>query len=133
MKTSVRVAILGLAIVVCAWFAVGIRQARDIDHATSIMTGSKLPTPAQARHAHSLLESAAWLYPGTEVDVLRGRLAIEQGNRPLARRIEGRVTRLEPMNVNGWVWLANSYTDPKLALRTIARVQQLDPRAGAGR
>ena len=60
----------------------------------------------------SLLNSADWLYPGTEVDILKGRLAIEKGQRPLAR-IERSVTRTEPMNLNGWVWLANSYTSPK--------------------
>jgi hypothetical protein len=131
VKTPARAAILGLAVVVCAWFAVGIRQAHDIDQATSIITGAKLPTPAQAEHAQSLLTSAGWLYPGTEVDILKGRLAIEKGQRPLAQRIERSVTRTEPMNLNGWVWLANSYTSPKFSLPAVAHVLALDPKASS--
>ena len=129
VKTAARAAILGLAVVACAWFAVGIRQAHDIDQATSIITGAKLPTPAQAEHAQSLLNSADWLYPGTEVDILKGRVAIEKGQRPLAERIERSVTQTEPMNLNGWVWLANSYTSPKFSLPAVAHVLALDPKA----
>ena len=129
MATAARAAIFAVAIVVCAWFALGVRQAHDIDQATSIITGAKLPTPAQAEHAQSLLNSADWLYPGTEAEILRGRLAIEKGQRPLAQRIERNVTREEPMNLSGWVWLANSYTNPKFSLPVIAHVLVLDPKA----
>jgi hypothetical protein len=128
MKTAARVGILGLAIVVCAWFAVGIRQAHDIDQATSIVTGAHVPTPAQARRAQSLLDSAAWLYPGTEVDVLKGRLAIEQGKRAQAVGIERRVTEREPLNLDGWVWLAQSYTNPTLGTRALSHVSELAPK-----
>jgi predicted Zn-dependent protease len=132
MKTAARMAILGLAVVVCAWFAVGIRQARDIDRATSIVAGAELPTPAQARHARSLLNSATWLYPGTEVDVLRGRLAIQMGHRVQAQRIERSVTENEPLNLDGWVWLARSQTGRAAALRALAHVVALDPRVAKG-
>ena len=127
MNAAARVAILGLAVVACAWFAVGVRQAHDIDRASSIVAGTEVPTPAHAQHAQSLLDSAAWLYPGTEVDVLQGRLAIEQGRRAQAQRIERGVTDSEPLNLDGWVWLARSQTERAPALRALAHVVALDP------
>lgn len=132
MKAAARVAIVGLAVVVCAWFAVGIRQAHDIDRATSIVAAANVPTPAQAQRAQSLLDSAAWLYPGTEVDVLKGRLAIERGRRAQAVAIERRVTAREPLNVDGWVWLAQSYTNPTLGTRALSHVAQLAPKVPGG-
>jgi predicted Zn-dependent protease len=130
MKRS-PVVIAGLAVFVCACFAVGIRQAHDVDRATSIMTGANLPTPAQAQRAQSLLNSAAWLYPGTEVDVLKGRLAIEQGKYAQAERIERRVTESEPLNVQGWAWLAHA-SNPTLATRALSHVAQLAPSVPGG-
>lgn len=132
MNTAARVSMLALAVVACAWFAVGIRQAHDITRATSIVTGPKLPTPAQARHAQSLLNSAAWLYPGTEVDVLSGRLAIEQGRRVQAQRILRSVTDTEPLNLDGWYWLAGARPNHKLAESALGHVILLDPRAAGG-
>ena len=65
------------------------------------------PTCRRRRRPHraqSLLDSAAWLYPGTEVDVLKGRLAIgAEARRAQAVAIERRVTAREPLNVDGWV------------------------------
>ena len=52
--TAIRAALLALALVACAWFAIGARQAHDLDSATAIVSG-QTPLPAgQAGEAAAL-------------------------------------------------------------------------------
>jgi hypothetical protein len=121
---------LVLAIVVCAWFALGIRQAREINEATNVITQSgTIPAP-NLHSAASLLSSAGTLNPDLEVDVLRARLAVEQRDPKRAEQILKATVRKEPMNLEAWVWLAGvSLIDPPEAHIALAQIRRLDPRS----
>jgi predicted Zn-dependent protease len=124
----VRALSLLLALVLCAWFALGIRQARDTSQATSILSNRNGVSGAQAAHAGSLLSAAKMLNPDAQVDLLRGRVALAENDRPVAVRIVEDVTRREPMNLQAWLLFAETtlyLPDIKLA---VARVAALDPR-----
>jgi hypothetical protein len=104
----VRVLVLGLALAACAWYVVGIRQARAVDQVSSIVSGGGQITPAQARHASDLLNSAAFLNPDRQVDVLRAEVKLDRGELPAARRILWRVVEGEPDNLAAWLTLARA-------------------------
>ena len=123
---SARVGLVAVALVACAWFALGIRQAHEIARATSIVSQARALTPARAREADSLLRSAGALNPDLEVDVLRGRVALARGNLVGARRILTSVVRREPENVEAWIWLARASNGSPATFRlAVMRVQQL--------
>jgi hypothetical protein len=111
------------AIVVCAWFALGVRQAREVDHATTLISAGSHISPRDAARAASLLHSAGQLNPDRQVDVLRAQLADARGDRPAAERILRGVVSAEPMNALAWVQLARSATSGptlRLAFRRLA-------------
>jgi Tfp pilus assembly protein PilF len=123
-----RAAILALAVVVCAWFALGVRQATDTRDATPLIDGQSRLDAARARHAASLLHAAGQLNPDAQVDILRGELALQQGNVARAQRILDDVTRREPDNLNAWIWLAHaSPHDPATFRRALAHARRLVP------
>jgi hypothetical protein len=127
----VRATCISLAVVVCAWFALGIRQARDIDQATAIVSGltgqSKL-TPEQARRASSLLSSAGVLNPDSQVDVLRARVDLLRNDRSSAKRILLGVVAREPMNLDAWYGLATSAKDGVTVTLALGHIAQLQPK-----
>jgi predicted Zn-dependent protease len=126
-----RVALTALAVLVCAWFVLGSRQAHDLDSATSIVEGATAPNAQQATRARALLSSAATLNPDRQVDVERGMLALERGHRAQAVSILERVTREEPMNLVAWVDLAQAgYSDPAVSSRAVRQLGLLDPGPG---
>lgn len=131
MRGSVIRAIGALAaVVVCAWFAVGIRQAHEVARATNLIEPSHALTATQLHAIDSWLHSARALNPDTEVDILRGRAAIKAGQTQLAQRILEGVTRKEPQNLEAWIWLAGAALgDPPVAHRAVAQIEALDPRA----
>jgi hypothetical protein len=123
-----RAAVAAFALVACAWFALGARQAHELSAATAIVTGGPTLTAAQARHADSLLSSAATLNPDRQVDVLRAQVALEQGDPGRARSILTPVVRQEPDNLSAWVQYARaSARDPvaffvaEIAIRRLVR------------
>lgn len=123
-----RVVICAVALVACAWFAVGIRQAHDIAAATGAIASHG--SARQLADAQSSLGSAAFLNPDQEVQILRGRLAIDQGHPQRAQRILAAVTRAEPMNLEAWIWLTGATLgDPPLAHAALDHIYQLDPLA----
>jgi predicted Zn-dependent protease len=123
-----RVALTALAVVVCAWFVLGSRQAHDLDSATSIVGAATVPDAQQAARARALLSSASTLNPDREVDIQRGMLALELGHRAAAVSILERVTREEPMNLVAWVDLAQAgYGDPAISPRAVRQLARLDP------
>jgi predicted Zn-dependent protease len=132
--TIARIGLVAVAVVACAWFALGIRQAHEIAQATSIVSQARAPTPSQAREADALLGSAGALNPNLEVDVLRGRVALARGNLVGARRILTSVVRREPENVEAWIWLARASNDSPATFRlAVTRVEQLIPTLPARR
>ena len=124
-----RVLIACLGILACAWFALGIRQAHDINRVTTIvggLTGQQRLSAAQAAHANSLLDSAGGLNPDRTVDLLRARVALLRDDRPAATRILLGVVKSEPDNIDAWYGLATSASNPHTVSRAIARIAQLN-------
>jgi predicted Zn-dependent protease len=126
--SPVRILAAAVALLVAAWFAIGVRQAIDTDRAAAIIAAQQYTTAARARHAESLLDDAAWLNPDRQIDVLRTQILLERGRELAARRVATSVTRAEPQNLEGWLWLAHaSGTDPALFYYALHRVRLLEP------
>lgn len=104
--TPLRAALLLFAVLTCAWFVLGARQAMDTQRATSLIAGGQRLTTEQAQRARSLLRSAAALNPDLTIDLLRGQLAADQGQIAVAEKISGSVARREPLNLAAWAQLA---------------------------
>jgi hypothetical protein len=123
-----RVAGLILVAVVCAWFAFGVRQARDLSRASAIVSSASNLTAAQQQRADALLGAAATLNPDREVDLVRGQAAILAGHYRAARAILERVLSSEPMNIEAWVVLAQaSPRDVPLVETAVRHIALLDP------
>ncbi len=125
MKAT-RAAMIAVALVVGAWFALGVRQAIDTSRATSIVSGPGNLDPAGARRADSLLHAAGELNPDRTVDILRAQLQDSQGQSSRAERLLLRVVHSEPMNILAWFALATAATDKptvSLAFTQIARLE----------
>lgn len=123
----VRFAVAVVAIVACAWFALGIREAHDLSSATNALASAQPPSRSAADLVSSRLNDADSLYPGEDVDVLRGRLALAERHDALARQILLRAARGEPDNLEAWVWLARAAggdaAELRLALNQVARLE----------
>jgi predicted Zn-dependent protease len=118
-----------LALVVCAWFALGASQAINTSRASAIVSGASRLSSAEARRALALLHDAGTLNPDRNVDILRGQAYLASGNAKVARRVLSAVTREEPQNVEGWLWLAHaSGTNAALLTSSLVHVRQLEPR-----
>lgn len=121
-------AVLG-ALLVCAWFAVSVRQATSTADATRIVSSLERPSAARTARAATLLEHAGSLNPDRTVDLLRAQLALQRGDRAGARRIVEAVVRDEPDNVDAWTRLAFTVGrgDPAAFARAVAQVRRLAP------
>jgi len=124
--TAVRGLTLVVAIVACAWFAVGIRQAHDTDAASAIVSGGHRLDAAAAARASSLLSGAAVLNPDRQVGLLRAELAAERGRRARAQRLALMVAHAEPRNVQAWLLLSSIGT-PYEAAVAVQRLAKLSP------
>jgi len=123
-----RIGLALLAAAACAWFALGVRQARGTNRATAIVTSGATLSPAQRRQAAGLLHGAKLLNPDTEVDVLRAELELDTRNPAAARLILEHVVSEEPDNAVAWEWLARaSVGDPRELFLATLRIRQLVP------
>jgi predicted Zn-dependent protease len=131
MHMFARALLVGLAVVVCAWFALGCVQARDTRRATSLLTSTTALSVKQAERARSLLESAGTMNPDLTVEILRGVLEMDRHRYAAAERTLLSVTEREPMNVDAWaqlVFAAASNGDRRLAVLAGARALALHPK-----
>lgn len=129
MRIAQPAALVG-AVAVCAWFGIGIRQAHNVASVTQTIGSSQSLTVTQLHALDSRLAAAATLNPDRTVDILRARVLIEAGRPRAAEPILERVTHAEPMNLDGWLWLAGAaLNDPPVARDAIAHINRLDPRA----
>lgn len=101
----VRIGLVGLALVVGAWFALGWVQARDAGRADALLSATSSPSAGRAAEIRSLLSSAGTLNPDRTVDLSRARLALDHHDYATAIRILEGVTRAEPQNALAWVQL----------------------------
>jgi hypothetical protein len=123
----VRIALVAVAVLVAAWFALGVRQAHDTSRAMAIVSAGR-PSPAQAKHASELLNAAAFLNPDHQVDVLRARLDLVRGDEPAARALLKRVVAGERFYLDAWIWLARaSVGDLRDFYAAAYRIRQLVP------
>lgn len=123
-----RPTVLIVALAASAWFVIGIRQARDIATASSIVEAGQSAGRSELAAAAEMLHSAAFLNPDQEVNILRGRLAIARGQLSRARQILGTVVREEPLNLEAWIWFTAVYLgDLREGRIGAARIAQLDP------
>lgn len=114
-STVARVLIGSVAAAAAAWFGLLAVQSHATDAATQIAHGAHL-SAAEARHADSLLDTAAILYPGQEVTVLRAKVAFAAGHVARARRLAADAARAEPGNPQAWLELTDvSHGTPELA------------------
>jgi hypothetical protein len=124
----VRVCTLIVAIVACAWFALGVRQAVDTSRAETIVSQSGALSAAQSVKAASLLSAARALNPDREVEILRGQLALAENDPVRAKQILENVVRAEPMNIKAWFQLLlASHHDPHTASIALRHIGLLEP------
>ncbi len=124
----IRLPLVILALVVCAWFVLGIREAHDVNAATAIVDQNPPVSAAQDRQAASALHDAGVLNPDGEVDVLRAQLDVRVGRYSAAMTAARRATAHEPGNVLAWLTLASaSYDAGRLDQHAVARMIELDP------
>lgn len=128
MTSLVRVALAVGALVVGAWFGLGWVQARDTGRASALVAPGNRLSPARAAQVGDWLRAAGTLNPDRQVDLLRARLAFDQGHDLAAVRILESVTRNEPLNVFAWVQLgftAGAADRPQEAQLAVSRAAQL--------
>jgi predicted Zn-dependent protease len=121
---------------VCAWFALGARQAIDTSRGSAIVSSSSTLSSAEAHRALSLLHNAGTLNPDRNVDILRAQAFLASGNTQAAIRVLTTVTREEPQNVEGWLWMAHAVgsnaprasANAALFYSSLRHVRQLEPR-----
>jgi hypothetical protein len=94
------------AVAMCAFFAIGIRQATSVNAVNALLgTGHGLSS-AQQRSAASELKSAKFGYPGQDVRILAAQVAIQERRYTRAESIAESINRAEPENLQGWIQLA---------------------------
>lgn len=126
---AVRATAALLAVVIAAWFAVGIRQARDTASADATISAARSIGTHDAARVTARLKAASWLNPNRHLDVLRGRIALLEDHRSQAEAILLGVARSEPMNVEAWVYLAQAAIgrDPAMLREAVRNVDRLFP------
>jgi hypothetical protein len=126
-----RFVIAAVAVVVCAWFAIGVRQAHEISAAANILNNASTErVPAVQRRAMSMLDAAAFLNPDTQVTLLRAQLAENAGDYARAARLINQATAAEPDNIEGWIAsLKLGILDPSFGNGRLvfAQLHRLDP------
>lgn len=125
-RSLTRIATVMAALLVCAWFAIGIRQSHDTDTASALLSGSGPIGHRQARQAAAALKSAQVLNPDTSPVLLQSTLALREGQTVRARAVALRVAREEPQNTAAWLAYGSTAAhDPvvfRLALRQLTRL-----------
>jgi predicted Zn-dependent protease len=123
-----KVSVALVALLACAWFALGAREAHQLDRAMAIVAQSPAPSTRQLADANSLLRSAAELNPDSEVTLLRARVALLEHQHARAEQIAEEVTREEPKNLLAWDALAQiAGGDQRTLFRALGEINRLDP------
>jgi predicted Zn-dependent protease len=125
----VRIVSAVAALVVAAWFALGIRQTHELNTVTSILSGHPTLGVAQVKRADGLLDSAGTLNPDGQVSLLRGEVSLAAGRTADAQRTILQVTRDEPLNVDAWAALARTAgSNHRLILLALGNIGKLVPK-----
>ncbi len=105
LTPALRGALVLVAVIICAWFALGAVQARDQNHATDLIDSFATPTPALTARILSMLDTAHTLNPDRNVDLLRAQALTRSGYPSAGLRVAQRVVVAEPLNINAWTVL----------------------------
>lgn len=125
-----RVLVGALAVVLCAAFTIGIRQAHSSNAISAMLATGHPLTSTQQRSAASDLGSARFGYPGQDVQILAAQLALREHHFARAESISRAITRAEPDNLQGWVLLAAAglvRSDRAALLRAKREEIRIDP------
>lgn len=119
-----RAAAMVAALLVAAFFVLGIFQSRSFQQAKE-----RLDTDRNDARAGRLLDRADILNPDTEVDIARARLAVARGDLDGGERILLDVVEREPQNARAWgtIELVFAQADPALARRAARTFDRLVP------
>jgi hypothetical protein len=131
---AIRVGLLTAAVLICAWFALGIRATHDEAAATTILQQHNRPNASEAAQARSAIAAAEVLNPDQNLEILRGQIAFHTGNVAAALTIAKAIVTREPQNATAWLLLElfSDRIDPPLNRLAQERVSQLVPPAPAG-
>lgn len=124
-----RLALAAVAIVVCLWFALGVRQAHDTAAAQAALSHPASLTAAEVARVNGLLRGARTLNPDRTVAQLQAQLDGLAGDpRRAAAVVEG-VVAAEPQNIGAWLLLELETDGRNAALNREAglRVRELAP------
>jgi predicted Zn-dependent protease len=125
---AARLALLAIALIMAAWFALGGSQADEINTVTSVLASNSHLSSAQASSADGLLSSAGFLNPDRNVTLLRGQVALQSGGVHAAQRLLAQVTSAEPDNIDAWAETAHAYGGNfRIAQHAYAELARLDP------
>lgn len=124
-----RLVVLVAALIACAWFLLGIRQAQDQARVNALLSSHSKITASQARAANASLDEAQFLNPDQSVAAARAAVEFRAGNRGRAVALAESVTRREPQGVDGWLLLSELVvtSDPPLFHLAQARISALAP------
>jgi hypothetical protein len=124
-----RVALLAVAVIACAWFALGALQVHALNRATALLPQNSNVSPPLAQAIAHQLDRAGTLNPDRSVDILRAELYIHAGDRPAAERLIKRIVHDEPDNVDAWfvLQIASFPRDPATVELARQRQRELDP------
>jgi predicted Zn-dependent protease len=118
------------AVIACAWFVIGQRQAVSTERATTLLSGNAPVSARAAARVRSLLDEARFLNPDITPRLLAARLHVRQGDNAGAVRIITPLVRQEPMNLSVWVALAQAtlHHDNRVLLDAVHTIARLDPK-----
>jgi CHAT domain-containing protein len=89
----------------------GLALARFARLQAVVAAGARKPSPAEARRCATELAAVGWLVPSLEARLLAGRLSLERGDRPAARRdfaLASRARRAGPADARARAWLGEA-------------------------
>ena len=97
-----RLSLAAVSLVVCAWFATGVRATHDRSEVTALVGAHSSLSAAQARTAKAKLADAAFLNPDQSIDLLRAQIEVRTGDAAGGLRIGEAIVRREPANYQAW-------------------------------
>jgi cytochrome c-type biogenesis protein CcmH/NrfG len=125
-----RVVAVALAAIMCAGFAIAVRQARSSSDVSALLAKGHPLTSSEQRAAASDLSSAAFGYPGQDARILAAQVALREQRFGRALALARSGTRAEPKNIQGWAVIAAVGIlsgDRSVAIRAKREEIRLDP------